>query len=106
MLTSDCCLFQHQIFTLQFNTGSVNFTGNILAATDRLELLCRQSKIQSRAMKHNKEISDFVKKTLSYLWCNGKVLRLLCQWFMVQLLPCQLLFSLFSLLFEWLVLFG
>jgi len=30
--------------------GSVYFTGDILAATDRLELLCRQSIIWSRGM--------------------------------------------------------
>jgi len=30
--------------------GSVYFTANILAATDRLQLLCRQSKIRSRGM--------------------------------------------------------
>jgi len=30
--------------------GSVYFTGDILAATDRLELLCHQSKIQSPGM--------------------------------------------------------
>jgi len=30
--------------------GSVYFTSDILAATDRLELLCRQSKIRSYEM--------------------------------------------------------
>jgi len=30
--------------------GSVYFTGDILVATDRLELLCQQSKIRSHGM--------------------------------------------------------
>jgi len=34
----------------RFFQGSVYFTADILAATDRLELLCRQSNIHSRGM--------------------------------------------------------
>jgi len=33
-----------------FGKGSVYFTGDILATTDRVELLCRQSKIRSCGM--------------------------------------------------------
>jgi len=35
---------------LGFAFGSVYFTANILVATDRLELLCCHSKIQSHGM--------------------------------------------------------
>ena len=35
--------------------GSVYFTGDILAATDRLELLCRQLKIRSPGMTQYQE---------------------------------------------------
>jgi len=51
--------------------GSVYFTSDILAATDRLKLLCRQSKIRSPAMMQNKEKGHFVRKMLSCSWCNG-----------------------------------
>jgi len=54
---------------LTFKIGSVYFTGDILAATDRLELLCRQSKIWSRGMTQYKEKGHFVNKTLSCSWC-------------------------------------
>jgi len=49
--------------------GSIYFTGDILAATDQLELFCRQSKIRTRGMSQNKEKGHFVKKTLSCWWC-------------------------------------
>jgi len=55
---------------LGLNKGSVYFTGDILAPTDRLELLCRQS-IRSRGMTQYKEKGHFVRKTLSCSWCNG-----------------------------------
>jgi len=51
--------------------GSVCFTGDILAATDRLELLWRQSKIRSSGMTQYKEKGHFVSKTLSCSWRNG-----------------------------------
>jgi len=41
------------------------FTGDILTATDQLELLCRQSKIQSHGMTQYQEQDHFVRKTLS-----------------------------------------
>jgi len=34
----------------KYYKGSVYFTGDILAATDRLELMCHHSKIWSRGM--------------------------------------------------------
>jgi len=43
----------------------------MLAATDQLELLCRQSNIQSRGMMQYKEKGRFVRNTLSCSWCNG-----------------------------------
>jgi len=49
--------------------GSVYFTGDILAATDQPELLCRQSQIRSGGMTQYKEKRHFVRKTLSCLWC-------------------------------------
>jgi len=54
-----------------FLLGSVYFTAKVLAATDRLELLCRQSNIWSRGMLQCKEKGHFVKKTLSCSWCNS-----------------------------------
>jgi len=62
--------------------GSVYFTAKILAATHRLELLCRQSKIQSHGMTQYQEKGHFIRKTASCSWCNGYVLWLLCQWFL------------------------
>ena len=56
---------------LGFKFSSVHFTGNILAATDQLELLCRQSKIRSRGMTQYKEKGHFVTKRLSCSWCNS-----------------------------------
>jgi len=55
--------------------GSVYFTGDILAATDQLELLCRQSKTRSHGMKQYQQKDHFVRKTLSCSWCNGYVIR-------------------------------
>jgi len=59
------------IVAKQQNKGSVYFTGDILAAPDRLELLCRQSKILSWGMTEYQEKGHFVRKTLSCSWCNG-----------------------------------
>jgi len=55
----------------EFFKGSVYFTSDNLVATDRLELLCRQSKIWSHGMTQHKEKGHFVKKTLSCSWYNG-----------------------------------
>jgi len=54
-----------------FSKGSVYFTGDILVATDRLELLCHQSKIRSRGMTQYQEKGHLVRKTPSCSWCNG-----------------------------------
>jgi len=51
--------------------GSVYFISNILAGTDRLELLCRQSKIWSHGMTQYHEKGHFVRKTPSCSWCNS-----------------------------------
>jgi len=53
--------------------GNVYFTSDILAETDQLELLCRQSMIRSRGMimMQNKQKDHFVRKMLSCSWCNG-----------------------------------
>jgi len=51
--------------------GIVYSTGDILAATDWLELLCRQSKIWFCGMTQYKEKGHFVRKTLSCSWCNS-----------------------------------
>jgi len=59
----------HQWFI--YTKGSVYFTGDILAATDLLELLCQQSKIRSRGMTQYKEKGHLVRKILSCLWFNG-----------------------------------
>ena len=53
--------------------GSVYFIGDSLAATNRLELLCCQSKIRSRGMMQYQEKGHFVRKTLSCSWCNSCV---------------------------------
>jgi len=53
---------------------SIFFTGDILAATDRLKILCRQSKIPSRGMTQYQEKGHLVRKTLSCSWCNSYVL--------------------------------
>jgi len=45
--------------------GSVYFTAKMLAAMDRLELLCRQSNIRSHGMVQYKEKGHFVRNTLS-----------------------------------------
>jgi len=42
VLSQQCC----KVYFI----GSIYFTANILAATDWLKLLCRQSNIQSRGM--------------------------------------------------------
>jgi len=42
--------YQTRLASLQKYYGSVYFTGDILAATNLLELLCRQSIIRSRGM--------------------------------------------------------
>ena len=92
-------LLQNLPFLTWLKEGSVYFTGDILVATDQLELLCRQSKIRSHGMTQYQEKGHFVKKMLSCLWCDGYVLQLLCQWFWVRLWPCWLSFF-FSLLFS------
>jgi len=46
---------------MTYNIGSVYFTSDILAATDQLELLCRQSMIRSRSMTQYKEKGHFVR---------------------------------------------
>jgi len=56
---------------LRLKKGSVYFTAKILAATDQLELLCRQLNIRSRGMMQYKEKGHFVKNMLCCLWCNG-----------------------------------
>ena len=53
--------------------GSVCFIGDILAATDRLELLCRQSMIRSRGMAQYKE-----KVTLSGKRCPAHGVMVRC----------------------------
>ena len=73
-----------------FLFGCIYFTGNILVATDRLELLCGQSKIWSRGMTQYLDKGHFVRKTLPCSWCNHYVFRLLCQWFSVRLSPSTL----------------
>jgi len=51
--------------------GSVYFTGDILAATDQLELLCHHSKIWCCGMAQLaiQDKGHFVKKMLSCSWC-------------------------------------
>jgi len=58
---------------LGLTLGSVYFTSDILATTDRLELLCRQSKIRSRGMTQYQKKGHFVRKTPSCSWCNGYI---------------------------------
>ena len=60
-----------KILDWQLITGSVYFTAKMLAATDRLELLCCQSNIQSHGMTQYKEKGHFVKNTVSCSWCKG-----------------------------------
>jgi len=75
---------------------SVYFSGDILAATDRKELLCGQSKIRSCGMTQYQQKGHFVKKTPFCSWCNAYVLLLLCQWFSVRLSAWRLPFCFFS----------
>jgi len=42
----------------------------MMAAIDRLELLCRQLNIRSSGMTQYTEKGYFVRKTLSCWWCN------------------------------------
>jgi len=56
-----------------YNKGSVYFTGDILAATDRLELLWRQSNIRSRGMTQYKK-----KVTLSGKHCPARGVMVQC----------------------------
>ena len=77
------------------------FTGDILAATDRVELLCCQLKIWSRGMT---QYSTKKKVTLSGKCHTARGVTVMCygcyanEWFSVRLSPCQLLFF-FSLRF-------
>jgi len=50
-------------------------------------------------MMQYQQKGHFVRKTPSCSWCNGYVLRLLCQWFSVQLSSCWLAFCFFFLCF-------
>jgi len=72
--------------------GSVCFTGDILAATDRLELLCHQSKTRSRGVVQYQLKDIFLRNTLFCSWCNNYVTQLVCQWFSVRLSSCRLSF--------------
>jgi len=98
-----CTLYCDLLSVLQISSfyqlieSSVYLSGDILAPTDQLELLGRQSKIRFRGMTQYREKDHSVRITLSCSWCNGYVLRLLCRWFSVWLSPCRLAF--FSLLF-------
>jgi len=56
---------------MQYLLSSVYFTAKMLAATDRLELLCHQSNIQYCGMMQYKEKGHFVKNTLSCSWSGN-----------------------------------
>jgi len=80
-----CTLYCDLLSVLQISSfyqlieSSVYLSGDILAPTDQLELLGRQSKIRFRGMTQYREKDHSVRITLSCSWCNGYVLRLLCR---------------------------
>ena len=86
------------VYNIQhFRIGSVYFTSNILAATDQLEQLCRQSKIRSCGMTQYQE-----KGHLSRKHCPACGVMVICSAAMPMVFSSSLTlptFFYFSLLF-------